>query len=179
MVKEFFKSLSNTSTTSVESGIFDVDYNSDNENSQCIGETVEKILMEAQHESRLICGWKSASKYLSDTETPEHSLFFFLVPSATGDYVSHMQEVLMRAFCLKHDIYVIQLDSTKKLNNILGLKNCDHACALVQRSSTLKVENPEDEIDLDEFTSLENDMIDYCEDVWSEPIQPVIRLPEK
>jgi growth arrest and DNA-damage-inducible protein len=186
MVKEFNKSLSNTSTTSVESGIFDVDFepNELDFETKCavpIGETVKEILTEANNESRLICGWKSAINYLNETEYPEHSLFFFLVPSANNsDCISHIQEVMMKAFCLDNDIYVIQLDSVEKLNALLGsAKNENHQCALVQRSSILKCQNQEDEIDLDEFSEIENALIDYCEEVWTEPVQPIIRLPEK
>lgn len=181
MVKEFNKSLSNTSTTSVESGIFD-DFESDEiENLVPVGETVKDILREALSESRLIKGWKSAINYLNETEFPEHSLFFFLVPTANGsDCISHMQEVMMKAFCLDNDIYVIQLDSAEKLNKILGsAKSENHQCALVQRSAALKCQNQDDGIDLDDFSELENSLIDYCEEFWSEPLQPIVRLPEK
>jgi hypothetical protein len=66
------------------------------------------------------------------------------------------------------------------LNALLGsAKNENHQCALVQRSSILKCQNQEDEIDLDEFSEIENALIDYCEEVWTEPVQPIIRLPEK
>jgi ribosomal protein L7Ae-like RNA K-turn-binding protein len=182
MVKEYFKSLSNTSTTSVESGIFDLDSSSDDEydlrQEVNIGEKVKEILSEAQNENRLICGWNETIKYLSETEKPEHSLFFILVPSKADDKLSHMSEVFTRAFCLENDIYVIQIDSIDKFNSILGTKS-HHSCALIQRSSTMRIEHPDDEIDLDEFSELENDLIDYCEDNWSARIQPIVRLPEK
>ena len=188
MVKEFNKSLSNTSTTSIESGIFDIDFIPDDcddidevsSEVQSIGETVKKIISDAEKESRVIGGWTETVNYLNETENPEHSLFFFFVPcdeKSKCDSISHMREVMMKAFCLDHDIYVIQLDSEQKLSALLGSES--YQCALIQRSSTLKCENPEDEIDLDEFSDLENLLIDYCEQNWYEPIQPVIRLPEK
>lgn len=182
MVKEYYKSLSNTSTTSVESGIFDVDIiTSDDEDIEVhIGQKVKEILCEAQKESRLICGWKDTIKYLNETENPEHSLFLILIPSSsTDDKLSHMQEVMTRAYCLENDIYVIQIDNMEKFNSILGNTKQNHSCALIQRSSTMKMQNPDDEIDLDEFTPLENDLIDYCEDNWLEPVKSIIRLPEK
>lgn len=177
MVKEYFKSLSNTSTTSVDSGVFDVDILTSDDEIH-IGQKVKEVLSEAQKEQRLICGWKDTIKHLNETENPEHSLFLILVPSCTDDKLSHMQEVMTRAFCLENDIYVIQIDSTEKLSSILDTKSY-HSCALIQRSSTMKIEQSDDEIDLDEFTQLENDLIDFCEDNWHEPIQPVIRLPEQ
>lgn len=185
MVKEFNKSFSNTSTTSIESGIFDVDFIPDEEVKEIkekeeeIGEIVKKVLSDAKEELRLICGWESAIKYLNETENPEHSLFFFLVPSKGSDSIAHIREVMLKAFCLDNDIYVIQLDSAEKLNEILGCKNYAYQCALVQRSSTLKCLHPDDGIDLDDFTQLEDSLIDYCEEFWYEPIQPIIRLPDK
>jgi len=179
MVKEYFKSFSNTSTTSVDSGIFDVDNIINNDDTEVhIGQKVKELLREAKCESRLICGWKDTIKYLNETENPEHSLFLILVPSSTEDKLSHIQEVMTRAFCLENDIYVIQIDSAQKFNLILGEKT-HHSCALIQRSSILKFTTQEDEFELDEFTSLENDLIDYCEENWLEPVQPIIRLPEK
>jgi hypothetical protein len=181
MVKEFNKSLSNTSTTSVESGIFDIDFIPDDEfEVESIGETVKKVLCEAQEESRLICGWKDAIRYLNETDFPEHSLFFCHVPCSKDDSIAHIQEVMMKAFCLDHDIYVIQLDSEEKLNKLLGGSAKEsHKCALVQRSSSLKCQNADDEIDLDEFSQLENLLIDHCEEFWYDQIQPIVRLPEK
>ncbi|KAG5678245.1 hypothetical protein PVAND_007937 [Polypedilum vanderplanki] len=44
--------------------------------------------------------------------------------------------------------------------------------------ATMKIQNPDDELDLDEYTELENDIIDYCEEFWCEPIQPIVRLPQ-
>jgi len=181
MVKEFNKSLSNTSTASVDSGIFDeineyVETSSGLEMN--IGDAVKEILMEAQEENRLIFGLNNASSHLLDTPYLEHSLFFFIVPSASGDALTHMQEVVLKAHCFENDIYIVQLDSAEKLNQILGSKRFE-TCALVQRSAVMDLENLDEEINLNKFTELENILIDHCEDFWSEPIQPVIRLPEK
>lgn len=180
MVKEFNKSFSNTSTTSVESGVFDLgdSYEMPSGLKLSIGDAVKEILLEASEESRLICGLNNASKFLKDTEYPEHSLFFFIAPS-NGDSVSHMQEVMLQAFCFENDIYIVKLDCSKKLNSVLGSKLRDNTCALVQRSAVMDLKSTNDEIDLNKFTELETVLIDHCEDFWSEPIQPIIKLPEK
>lgn len=181
MVKEFNKSLSNTSTASIESGIFDIDEPSIDTTAVLglnIGEVVTEILLEAQMENRVICGLNSASKYLKETENPEHSLFFFIAPSIAGDSLTHIQEVVLQAFCFESDIYIIKVDNADKLNSILGTKRSD-TCALVQRSAIKDLNNNDDEIDLGSFSTLEGVLIDHCEEFWSEPIQPIIKLPEK
>lgn len=181
MVKEFNKSLSNTSTVSVESGIYDMEEYSIGTPAELdinIGEVVQQILLEAQKESRVISGLNNASKYLKETDNPEHSLFFFIAPSIAGDSLTHMQEVVLQAFCFESDIYIIKVDSAEKLSFILGSKRSD-TCALVQRSAVKDLGNNVDELDFGTFTKIENLLIDHCEEFWSEPIQPVIKLPEK
>jgi growth arrest and DNA-damage-inducible protein len=185
MVKEFNKSFSNVSTTSIESGVCDLYFDDEetweNANSidkMTLGDTVKQILKDANNESRLICGLSKVSEYLNSTEYPEHSLFFFIAPSANSDSVTHMSEIVLQSFCFEYDIYIVKVDSAQKLNKILGSDSCD-TCALVQRSASIDPDLVDDAIDLDKFTELENTLIDHCEDFWSEPVQPIIRLPEK
>lgn len=171
MVKEYTKSLSNTSTTSVDSGIFDVDLTQSDDNvadmtkDMSMGEAVKKILTDAKSDNRLIFGVKNAIKHFNETENPEHSLFFFMAP--TKDHTTHMSILLLKAFCFENDIYTVQLDSEEKLSRII---NSDGAsCALVQRSDVIN----------DVYNKFETILIDHCEDFWDEIIQPIIRLPEK
>lgn len=192
MVKEFNKSFSNVSTTSVESGICDmyladdIDCEESNaticdtemDSNVTLGEAVKRILIEANEESRLICGLSKVSEYLNSTEYLDHSLFFFIAPSSKSDCLTHMQEVLLQSFCFENDIYIVKLDSSEKLNKILGSDRCD-TCALVQRSAISELKSLDDPIDLDKFTKLENILVDNCEEFWTEYVQPIIKLPEK
>lgn len=191
MVKEFNKSLSNVSTTSVESGICDMyssdDYDCEESNAticeteinkMTLGEAVKRILVESNDSGRLICGLNKVSEYLNSTEFLEHSLFFFIAPSAKSDSLVHMQEVVLQSFCFENDIYIIKVDSAEKLNKIIDSNRCD-TCALVQRSAVCDLKSVDDPIDIDKFTELENILIDHCEDFWSEPVQPIVKLPEK
>jgi growth arrest and DNA-damage-inducible protein len=166
---------------SVDSGVFDLDdsFETSKGLKMNIGDAVKEILVEANEEHRLICGLNNVSKFLSDTEHPEHSLFFFIVPAVNGDSVTHMQEVVLQAFCFENDIYIVKLDSAEKLNSILGAKLPRDSCALVQRAAVLDIKSTDDEVDLNKFSELENILIDYCEDFWCEPIQPIVKLPEK
>lgn len=171
MVKEYTKSLSNTSTTSVDSGIFDVDLTQSDDNAtemtkdMSIGEAVKKILTDAKSDNRLISGVKNAIKHLNETENPEHSLFFFMAP--TKDHTIHMSTILLKAFCFENDIYTVQLDSEDKLSRIINSDGT--SCALVQRSDVIN----------DVYNKFETILIDHCEDFWDEVVQPIIRLPEK
>jgi ribosomal protein L7Ae-like RNA K-turn-binding protein len=162
MVLEYNKSLSNTSTSSVESGFFEMESSEQKEKvkKMNIGEAVKEVLVAAKAQSRIICGLKSVTKHLNETENPEDSLFFFIVQS--GDHTTNMSSILLKAFCFENDIYIIQLDSEHKLSRIL----CEQSnCALVQRSAVC--------------TNSEDVLIDHCEDFWHELVQPIIRLPEK
>lgn len=170
MVKEYAKSHSNTSTTSVESGIFDMEVPLSKEEQEMekmtIGEVVERILIDANKCDRLIAGLNSAVKHLNDTETPEDTLFMFMAP--TRDPTAHMSTTLLKAFCFENDIYIIQLDNADKLAKIINCKEAQ--CALVQRATANKNEV---------CNVLEEVLIDHCEDFWDEIMQPVIKLPEK
>ncbi|KAG5678246.1 hypothetical protein PVAND_007938 [Polypedilum vanderplanki] len=126
MVKEYFKSLSNISTNSVDSGYSDDEITED----QDLGGVIPR------------------------TFTSSSSLF-------------HPQLLIRYHTC----------KSIEKLNKIMKTPKSSHPCALLQRSATMKIQNPDDELDLDEYTELENDIIDYCEEFWCEPIQPIVRLP--
>lgn len=167
MVKEY---ATQTSTISVESGIFDMEMPSLKEEMQkmSIGEIVEKILIDANKEGRLISGLNNAAKYFNETETPEDSLFFFMAPAR--DSTTHMSTILLKAFCFENDIYCVQLDNADKLSKII---NCEGVtCALVQRSIVNKRED-------EKCSVTEEILIDTCEDFWDEIVQPVIKLPEK
>lgn len=172
MVKEYTKSLSNVSTTSVESGIFEMEISQFEEDMKkmTVGEVVERVLIEANESDRLISGLKNSITHLNETEMPEDSLFFFMAP--TRDHASHMSTILLKAFCFENDIYIVQLDSAEKLSKLI---NCEGStCALVQRSSASKASNKNQS----QCSLAEEMLIDHCEDFWDELVQPIIKLPE-
>lgn len=123
---------------------------------------LRSVLLRADLECRLIIGLPAAVKQLS--VDPEDTLFCVVISSQKGDSATHIQEVLLRAFCFENDIYTVQADSAEKLGRMLNVY-CG-SCVLVQKSST-------------GTTSLtEEALIDFCEDYWDAPIQPVVPLPE-
>lgn len=75
-----------------------------------IGYTVKAALHRAQDEERVIIGLSAAVKSLS--KTPSDALFCLIAPPAAGDYATHMQEVLLQAYCFENDIYIVKVSFT-------------------------------------------------------------------
>lgn len=75
-----------------------------------IGYTVKAALLRAQDEDRVITGLSAAVKSLS--KTPSDALFCMIAPPAAGDYATHMQEVLLQAYCFENDIYIVKVSFT-------------------------------------------------------------------
>jgi growth arrest and DNA-damage-inducible protein len=173
MLKDFFESRLIASTESVESGIFDFDLDDFQTAAKMnIGDTIEGILTAAQQDNRIICGLSDASRHLKESDSSENSLFFFVAPSPVGDSLTHMTEVFLQAFCFENDIYIVKLDCAQKLSQILNSQTLV-TCALTQKKTQSQVARQE------KYTDLEKVLIDHCENFWDEPVQPIIRLPEK
>lgn len=74
-----------------------------------IGQNVRSTLVKAHAESRVVVGMTNAIRSL--TENPSNFQFCFMVPPQHNDSGAHMQEVLLEAFCLENDIYIIKVSS--------------------------------------------------------------------
>lgn len=136
------------------------------ESDQSIGTTVRCALERAQEESRLVVGLPSVIKTLAD---PEHdAVFCILAPPDIGDSATHMHETLLEAYCYENDIYVIKVDSSKKLSRILGSYDLEF-CALIQNPSMATKNEP--------LTVAEEALVDHCEEHWDAIKQPIIGLP--
>lgn len=129
-----------------------------------LGHKVRATLWCAQIEQRLIIGLNEAIKHLSNA--PHESLFCILAPAAIDDTTTHIQEVLLEAYCYENDIYMMKVDATEKLTRILGIRQYQ-SCVLIQKP----IEN------VDHVTAIESELIDYCEEYWNEPTKMAISLP--
>lgn len=129
-----------------------------------VGHKIRAALWCAQVEKRLIIGLSEAVKRLS--KSPNDSLFCILAPAKVGDTSTHIQEVLLEAYCYENDIYIIKVDTAAKLTRILGTRRPE-SCVLIQKS----IENAAD------ITAIEGELIDYCEEIWNEPNDAPIDLP--
>lgn len=133
-----------------------------------IGETVRCALQRAQHENRLIIGLPAVARDLSVSS--DDAIFLLLSPPEIGDSGVNLHSKLLEAFCYENDIYIIKVDSSKKLSRILKTSNLE-CCALIQRSNSITNQT-------DQLTSAEETLVDHCEEFWDCQHQPVIRLPE-
>lgn len=144
-----------------------------------IGETVQNVLSLAKQTQRVTLGFSDAIKLLS--KTPEEAQFCFLTEPKHGDSATHMNEVLLQAFCYEHGIYIIKVDDGRKLAHILGTMNTDETCVLILKHKvTIDVDgdglrNTSNEYGEADHTSEENLLINFCETAsW----QNIVKLPE-
>lgn len=131
-----------------------------------IGRTVKTALLKADSESRVIVGLNNAIKMLNKQH--DGSLFCLMAQPKAGDSATHMNEVLLEAFCYEHDIYVIKVDCATKLSRILG-KTIVESCCLIQK--------PWADKDSENLNKSENILVDFCEAYWDSPTQPIVKLP--
>lgn len=133
-----------------------------------IGNTLSSALTLAMKEERLVLGLLDSVKTLA--KAPEDSLFCIMAEPEIGDSATHMHEVLLEAYCYENDIYIIKVDSSSKLCRILGTSEME-SCVLVQKSTGVNDE-------IEQYSDVEDLLIDHCEANWDVPIQPIIQLPE-
>lgn len=142
-----------------------------------IGQCIKTVLRRAYVEQRLTIGLLPAIQYLS--KHSDGALFCLTAEAAPGDSATHMQEVLLQAFCTENDIYVIKVDSQEKLKKLLGrCTSSDYSCILVHYPYADPFTDSQ-EIDLSILTESERDLVEHCEENWGYSQLPVIKLPEK
>uniref|UniRef100_A0A182P9V9 Ribosomal protein eL8/eL30/eS12/Gadd45 domain-containing protein n=1 Tax=Anopheles epiroticus TaxID=199890 RepID=A0A182P9V9_9DIPT len=137
-----------------------------------IGASARKALLSALEDKRLVVGLNSAIRSLA--ANPDLYNFCFLAPiDDHGESGSHMQEVLLEAFCLEHDIYIIRVDSANKLSRLVQ-SPVVASCALVRKLPAKTIRRMSSA-----FRRSESILIEHCELYWDEPHKPVVKLPEK
>lgn len=73
-----------------------------------ISQCIKTVLRRACVEKRLTVGLLPAIQYLSTNSN--RALFCVTAEAPPGDSATHMQEVLLQAFCVENDIYVIKVN---------------------------------------------------------------------
>ncbi|XP_026731231.1 growth arrest and DNA damage-inducible protein GADD45 alpha [Trichoplusia ni] len=143
-----------------------------------ISQCIKTVLRRACAEKRLTVGLLPAIQYLSQSNNS--ALFCLTAEAPPGDSATHMQEVLLQAFCDENDIYVIKVDSEAKLRSMLGCRTStmDFGCLLIHYPYTDPFSDSQ-EFDLSALSDAERDLIEHCEMNWGHTQAPVIKLPEK
>lgn len=143
-----------------------------------MGSLVKKSLVQAKLEKRLIVGLTQIGRFLAEDQN-NVPIICLMAPPKSGDYATHMHEVLLQAYCLENDIYIVQLDSGEKLNRILDPKKFE-SCALICANPAGDSDCEGSFLDQDyQMTKYERRLVDFCEDHWNDSEHSMIRLPEK
>lgn len=141
-----------------------------------IASICSKALRNAKQQDRLIVGLSQAIKTLSND--PEDTMFCILAQPKPGDSASHMQVILLEAFCYENGIYMIKVDDTEKLSCIVGAPKLEN-CVLMQRYKHEQTDINCNQRPKLKFFDLEERLIDHCEDYWDAQHKPIIRLPDE
>lgn len=143
-----------------------------------MGSLVKKTLVQANIEKRLVVGFSKIGRFLAQ-EQDEVPIICLMAPSKSGDYATHMHKVLLQAYCLENDIYIVQLDSAAKLNRILDSSSAE-SCALICANPSGDSDSEGSFLDQDyQMTRYEKKLVDFCEDHWNDSERATIKLPEK
>ncbi|XP_050669422.1 uncharacterized protein LOC126968432 [Leptidea sinapis] len=142
-----------------------------------IGQCIKTMLRRACAEKRLTIGLMPTLQFLS--KNINGALFCIQAEARPGDSATHMQEVLLQAFCMENDIYSIKVDSEEKLKKLLGCGKTplDFTCLLVHYPCDPFADCQP--IGQSILSPSERDLIDYCDNNLVYSSIPVIKLPEK
>ncbi|CAG9813023.1 unnamed protein product [Phaedon cochleariae] len=140
-----------------------------------LGRAVHGMLTRAKAERRLVCGLLPAIGRLE--KAPEDVVFCVLPQTRPGDAATHLQTVLLQAFCYENYIPVIQVDSSEKLSEYCGLENTRNcSCAIIIKDLNMPL-TPEEEIPVSPLSATEQILADFYECTLAEFPTPVIELP--
>ncbi|KAL1501676.1 hypothetical protein ABEB36_006963 [Hypothenemus hampei] len=139
--------------------------------------TLKHVVTKAKIDRRLVCGLLPAIAFLENT--PEEVVLCVLPTTRPGDATTHIQAVLLQAFCYENYIPVIQVDSSEKLAYYCGTStkikdttsHCN--CAIITRDVSL----PVTEIDVIPMSDHEQFLTDFYECSLEMYPRPVIQLP--
>lgn len=142
------------------------------------GSIVKKVLIQANIEKRLVLGITQIVQFLNHNRN-NLPILCFIDSTTTQDYATHMQEVLLQAYCLENDICIIKLVNLKNFSRILGSFGAE-SCALVCANPSGNSDSEGSFLDQDfQKTKYESKIINFCEENWKDAENSTIHLPEK
>lgn len=150
---------------------------SDKVGQNIIGSLVKKAVVQAKIENRIVLGLRQVVRCLA-MDTFNSPLFCLIAPPKSDDYATHMQEILLEAYCIENDIQIIHIDSAAKLSRFME-STVEESCALIYPSASGDSDCEGSFLDEDfHMTKIERKIVNYCEEHWDDS-DSTIRLPEK
>ncbi|KAL3288543.1 hypothetical protein HHI36_002982 [Cryptolaemus montrouzieri] len=145
-----------------------------------LGRAVRGVLNHAKVENRLVCGLIPAINYLE--KNPEDVLFCLLPQTSPGDATTHMQTVLLQAYCYENYIPVIQVDSGQKLAELCGFSERKHQskclCAIVTKCPEMAdIVSDDSTSSMSSLSPTEQILTTFYECTIEEFPRPIIVLP--
>jgi len=147
-------------------------------NSDEIASLVRKCLIQSKIEKRIVVGVTEISQFLVVNDSLHIPIFCLMTPPRTGDYVTHMHEVLLKAYCHENDIYIVEIDSAEKLSRLLDAPRVE-TCVMICANPAGDGDCEGSFLDQDyQMTRVEKKIVDFCEEHWEDE-ETVVRLPDK
>lgn len=142
-----------------------------------IGSLVRKCLIQAKIEKRIVVGVTEISQFLA-LDSLHIPIFCLISPPRTGDYATHMHEVLLKAYCIENDIYIIDIDSAEKMSRLLDTSRVE-SCVMICANPAGDGDCEGSFLDQDyQMTKVEKKIVDFCEEHWEDE-GTIVKLPEK
>jgi ribosomal protein L7Ae-like RNA K-turn-binding protein len=133
-----------------------------------LGSALQAVLSQAKVDGRLTCGLPPTVAHLE--RASEDVLLCVLPLTRPGDAATHIQTVLLQAFCYENYIPVIQVDSSEKLGEYCGLgSRIECPCAIITKDE----ERKRDPL----LSPTEQELTDFYECTLEEFPRPIVELP--
>lgn len=139
-----------------------------------LGRAMKGVLAQAKVERRLICGLIPAIDFLG--KFADDALLCILPTTNAGDATSHMQTVLLQAYCFENFIPVIHVDNGDKLAEFCGVQKSrpnEYMCVIVSRDMSMTISDDEDL----PLSPNEQKLTEFYECTLEENPRPVVILP--
>ncbi|KAK9873587.1 hypothetical protein WA026_023143 [Henosepilachna vigintioctopunctata] len=145
-----------------------------------LGRAVRGVLNLAKVEERLVCGLIPAITCLE--KNPEDVLLCLLSQTSPGDATTHIQTVLLQAYCYENYIPVIQVDSDQKLAELCGSEKRKSKtkclCAIITKCPESPGETSDESCSTTgSLSPTEQILTDFYECTLEEFPRPVVKLP--
>ncbi|XP_044747288.1 uncharacterized protein LOC123308615 [Coccinella septempunctata] len=147
-------------------------------NRSTLGRALRRLLNHARVENRLVSGLMPALNYMQ--KNTEDVLFCLMPHASSGDAATHMQTVLLQAYCYENCIPVIEVDSGQKLVELCGTSKTNiksnFPCVIITKYRD-RSDGSSDDSSSSTLSPIEQTLTDFYECTIQEFPRPIIELP--